>query len=119
MKEKKKNKDKKNKKATVKCNDKNCPIHGQLSIRGRYFKGIVKKIVGQRVIIEFERLIFIKKYERFAKASTKLHAYLSKCLRDEINVGDIVKIGECRPLSKIVHFAVIEKIKKENKNIRK
>lgn len=97
-------------KASVKCKDKKCPIHGQLSIHGRYFRGRVKKIIGQRVMIEFERLIYIKKYERFSKASTKLHAYLPKCLIDKIKIGDIVKIGECRPLSKIIHFAVIEKI---------
>lgn len=95
----------------VECHDKKCPIHGQLSIRGRSFKGIVKKIVGRRVIVEFERLVYIKKYERFYKASTRLHAYLPECLVDKINVGDAVKIGECRPLSKIMHFAVIEKIK--------
>lgn len=96
-----------------KCDDKKCPIHGQLSIRGRFFKGTVIKIFNQRVVIEFERLIYIKKYERFAKASTKLHAYLPKCMIGKINVGDIIKIGECRPLNKIVHFAVIEKIKEK------
>lgn len=96
-----------------KCDDKKCPIHGQLSIRGKFFKGTVIKIFNQRVVIEFERLIYIKKYERFAKASTKLHAYLPKCMVGKINVGDIIKIGECRPLNKIVHFAVIEKIKEK------
>ncbi len=94
-----------------KCDDKKCPLHGELSIRGRHFKGIVKKIVGRRAVVEFERLIYIKKYERFAKASTRLHAYLSKCLADKIKIGDTVEIGECRPLSKIMHFAVIKKIK--------
>lgn len=93
------------------CNDERCPFHGNLSIRGRYFKGIVKKIINNRVIIEFERLISFKKYERFAKAKTKLHAYLPTCMKKQIAVGDLVKIGECRPLSKIMHFVVMEKIK--------
>jgi len=96
-----------------KCDDEKCPIHGKLSIRGRFFKGTVIKIFNQRVVIEFERLIYLKKYERFAKASTKLHAYLPKCMIGKINIGDIIKIGECRPLNKIVHFAVIEKIKEK------
>ncbi|UZE93638.1 MAG: 30S ribosomal protein S17 [Candidatus Pacearchaeota archaeon] len=112
MKEKKK-KEEGRKKDSAKCDDKKCPIHGQLSIRGKYFKGSVKKIVGQRAVIEFKRLIYVKKYERFSKASTKLHAYLPKCLIEKINVGDRVKIGECRPLNKIMHFAVIEKIKEK------
>jgi len=98
-------------KNTVKCDDKKCPIHGQLSVRGRYFQGIVKKIMGQRIVIEFERLIYNEKYERFTRTSTKLHAYLPKCLINKINAGETVKIGECRPLSKIMHFVVIEKIK--------
>ena len=107
-----KGKDKKKlSKAADKCSDKKCSIHGQLSIRGHYFKGVVKKIVGQRIIIELQHLVYLKKYERFAKSSKKLHAYLSKCLIKEINVGDIVKIGECRPISKMIHFVVIEKIK--------
>ena len=67
--------------------------------------------MGKRVAIEFERLTYYKKYDRFAKARTKLHAYLPDCLKKEIIVGDTVKIGECRPLSKIMHFVVLEKIK--------
>ena len=42
---------------------------------------------------------------------TKIHAYIPECLLSKIRVGDIVKISECRPISKIVHFVVIEKIK--------
>ncbi|MGB9708347.1 MAG: 30S ribosomal protein S17 [Candidatus Pacearchaeota archaeon] len=97
--------------ATTECKDLKCPKHGNLSVHGRNFQGTVKKIVGKRVVIEFERLIYYKKYERFAKARTKLHAYLPDCLRKKIIVGDVVKIGECRPLSKIMHFVVMEKLK--------
>ncbi len=93
------------------CDDRKCPIHGSLSVRGRSFQGNVKKIVGRRAVIWFERLIYFKKYERFAKASTKIHAYVPKCILNEIKAGDIVKVGECRPLSKITHFVVIKKIK--------
>ncbi|MCL6500778.1 MAG: 30S ribosomal protein S17 [Candidatus Pacearchaeota archaeon] len=95
----------------VSCDDKKCPIHGSLSVRGRYFEGKVEKIVGRRVVIVFERLIYFRKYERFAKASTRIHAYLPKCLLKEIKLGDTVQVGECRPLSKMVHFSVVKKIK--------
>ncbi|MEM4152931.1 MAG: 30S ribosomal protein S17 [Candidatus Pacearchaeota archaeon] len=94
-----------------KCNDLKCPFHGRLSVRGRYFKGTVIKIVGKRAVIEFERLVYYKKYERYARKKTKLHAYLPQCLVKEIQVGDLVKIGEIRPLTKIIHFVVLEKIK--------
>jgi len=29
----------------------------------------------------------------------------------DVNVGDYIRIRECRPLSKIIHFVVIEKVK--------
>jgi len=48
------------------------------------------------------------------KGKTKIHARLPKCIEDKINIGDIVRIQECRPLSKIIHFVFIKKIKQES-----
>jgi len=90
-----------------KCNDERCPVHGSLSVRGRHFKGIVKKIIGRRAVIEFERSIFFKKYERYAKEKTRLHAYIPPCISDKVKVGEMTEIGECRPISKIMKFVVI------------
>ena len=77
--------------------------------RGRFFEGTVTKKFPTRVVIEFERTVFLKKYERFYKKKTKLHARLPTGM--DIHVGDFIKIQECRPLSKIIHFMVIEKIR--------
>ena len=93
------------------CNDRDCPFHGNLKSRGRYFEGKVVSKFPRRVAIEFERMIYVKKYERYAKSKTKIHARLSDCLDKEINVGDVIKVQECRPLSKIIHFIVVRKIK--------
>ena len=60
-----------------------------------------------RVVIEFGRTVYIRKYERYAHAKTKLHARLPECMKEEINIGDNVQIMECRPISKIVHFVVV------------
>ncbi len=87
-----------------------CPIHGTLKTRGRIFKGKVTKKFPRRVVIEFERLIYIRKYERYKKGKTKIHARLPSCMEDEINVGDYIKVQECRPLSKLVHFVVLGKV---------
>ncbi|HED06058.1 MAG TPA: 30S ribosomal protein S17 [Ignavibacteria bacterium] len=95
------------------CKDKNCPIHGSLKIRGRIFEGIVTKKLHKRIAIEFERMTYVRKYERYKKSKTKIHARLPICMEDEVNVGDLIKIQECRPLSKIIHFVVIKN--KENK----
>lgn len=93
------------------CNDIKCPFHGELSLRGRVFQGTVIKKFPKRLTIEFERTIYLRKYERYAKSKTKLHARLSDCLAPSINVGDYIEIQECRPLSKIITFVVTKKIK--------
>lgn len=101
----------------VSCADQFCPIHGlkPLKIRGRTFEGkVIKKLPG-RITIIFERMISIPKYERYEKRKTKLHARLPDCLAKDINIGDTVKIGECRHLSKMIHFVVIKKIRRELK----
>lgn len=104
MMENKKNKDKED------CGDKKCPFHGNLSVRGRHFQGTVIKLFEKRAVIEFEHLNYYKKYERYAKARTKLHAYLPKCLANKISKNDLVEIGECKPLSKIINFVVLKKL---------
>ncbi len=93
------------------CHDVRCFIHGNLKTRGRIFEGRVTKKFPTRVVIEFERMIYISKYERYLRSKTKIHARLPKCMENEINVGDLIQIQECRPLSKIIHFTVIKKIK--------
>ena len=92
------------------CNDKQCPIHGTLSARGRIFEGVVISKFPRRLAIQFDRTVFIKKYERYSKKRTKIHARLPDCMKN-IEVGDLIQIQECRPLSKIIHFVVIKKIK--------
>ena len=93
------------------CISPTCPFHGNLSLRGRIFRGTVIKKFPKRATIEFERTVYIRKYERYAKSKTKLHARLPDCLFDTINVGDYIEIRECRPLSKIIKFVVVKKIR--------
>ena len=103
----------KKKQETVKTlkKDKDCPIHGNLKTRGKIFEGKVIRKLQKRVTIEFERMIYIRKYERYAKSRTKIHARLPVCMEKEIQKGDFIQVQECRPLSKIIHFVVIKKIK--------
>jgi small subunit ribosomal protein S17 len=101
---------------TGKCTDVKCPFHGNLKLRGRKFQGTVVSKFPKRLAIEFERTVFIQKYERYAKSKTKLHARLPDCLANEIQVGDYIEIQECRQLSKIIAFVVIKKIRSANEN---
>jgi|SRR3990172_7719257 len=112
-KETKKKTETEKKEIAVAVRDRDCPIHGNLKARGRIFQGIVIKKFPKRITIEFERMVYVKKYERYSKSRTKIHARLPDCLESEINIGDLIRIQECRPLSKIIHFVVIGKVKEK------
>jgi len=90
---------------------------GTVSTRGRTFQGKVTKRFEKRVVIDFERTLRVPKYERFMKRNTKLHARIPEGM--EVSVGDVVKVKECRPLSKIIHFQIIEVVKPKIKESKK
>lgn len=93
------------------CADEKCPFHGNLKTHGRSFEGTVIKKFPKRIVIEFFRTVYIPKFERYIKSRTRLHARLPDCKKDDVNIGDYVKIKECRPLSKLIHFVFTEKIR--------
>jgi len=101
----------KEEKKESRCKDIECPTHGHLKLRGRTFRGKVIRKFLKRITIEFERTIFIRKYERYMRKKTRVHARLPECMKDEIKIGDYVEVKECRPLSKIIHFGVVKKIR--------
>ena len=74
--------------------------------RGRTFEGTVVKKFDRRAVIEFERTVKIAKYERFMRKKTRIHSRIPDGL--EVNIGDYVKVQECRPLSKMIHSVVIK-----------
>ena len=95
-----------------KCSDTKCPFHGKLSVRGRQFTGtVVSTKMRKTAVIEFERLYFLKKYERYEKRRTKLKVHNPECINAKD--GDIVRIVECRPLSKTKNFVIIKNLGQE------
>jgi len=100
------------KKPKEKCKDNNCPFHGSLKCRGRSFTGtIVAGKMQKTVTVEWERSAYLRKYERYEKKRTRVKAHNPKCIN--ANEGDIVKIMECRPLSKTKNFVIIENLGKK------
>ena len=85
-------------------------VVGTLGTRGRKFEGKVIKKFDKRVTIEFERVKLVRKYERYIRKKSKMHAYLPKQLKDKIEIGDLIQVQECRPISKIQHHIVIKKM---------
>ena len=93
------------------CDDPNCPFHGTLPIRGKILEGIVVSTKPQKtVIVERHYLHYVPKYERYERRHSRIAAHLPPCI--EVKEGDVVKIAECRPLSKTKHFVVIEVVKR-------
>jgi small subunit ribosomal protein S17 len=93
------------------CKDKKCPFHGDLSVRGKGFTGIIiKRDVHKTATVEWSRRIKIPKYERYEKKRTKVQAHNPGCI--DAKEGDTVKIMECRPLSKTKNFVIIENLGK-------
>eukprot|EP00033_Pygsuia_biforma_P000032 GCRY01000041.1.p1 GENE.GCRY01000041.1~~GCRY01000041.1.p1 ORF type:complete len:160 (+),score=41.18 GCRY01000041.1:56-535(+) len=88
--------------------DKKCPWTGNVSIRGRILRGVcVSNKMKRTVILRRDYLHYIKKYSRFEKRHKNIAAHLSPCFM-KCNEGDIVTIGQCRPLSKTVRFNVLK-----------
>lgn len=94
------------------CHDNHCPFHGSIKPRGRMFTGkVVKSSMHKTVTVEWMRLFYLQKYERYEKRRTRIKAHKPDCIKAEI--GDTVKIMESRPISKTKNFVVIEVLKHE------
>ena len=89
------------------CTDKNCPHHGELSVRGKIFEGVVtSSSMNKTVKIEWENLVKDEKYARYYKTKSRVSAHNPSCIK--AGKGDRVLIAETRPLSKTKHFAVVK-----------
>jgi len=80
--------------------------------KGRVLSGVVVSDKADKTIsVKIERKVKHPKYGKVIKRSTKVHAH------DENNpakIGDFVSIQECRPISKLKSFVLIESEKVNN-----
>ncbi len=77
--------------------------------RGRTFTGtVINTRMQSTATVEWSRRKYIPKYERYERSRTRIKVHNP----EEINAqeGDIVKIVECRPISKTKKFIIIEKL---------
>ncbi|RLG98782.1 30S ribosomal protein S17 [Candidatus Bathyarchaeota archaeon] len=89
------------------CNDKNCPFHGQLSVRGRILEGVVvSDKMEKTVIVRRDYLKYVPKFKRYERRRSRIPAHNPPCINAK--EGDRVRIAECRPISKTVSFVVVE-----------
>ncbi len=100
------------KKPGKKCNDRNCPFHGTLSIRGRVLEGyVVSSKMDKTVIVRRDYLHYVPKFLRYERRHSRIPSHNPPCI--DAKRGDRVRIAECRPLSKTVSFVVVEKLEEE------
>ncbi len=100
------------KKPKKSCDDKNCPFHGALPVRGRVLDGIVATAkMDKTVIVEREYMQFSTKYVRYERRRGHIPSHNPPCL--DVKEGDRVRIAECRPISKTVSFVVVEKLEEK------
>eukprot|EP00980_Cylindrotheca_fusiformis_P018830 scaffold6276_cov138-Cylindrotheca_fusiformis.AAC.17 len=86
--------------------DKKCPFTGNVSIRGRILKGqVISTKMKRTIIVRRDYLHYIRKYRRYEKRHKNIAAHCSPAFG--VNEGDLVTIGQCRPLSKTVRFNVV------------
>lgn len=88
------------------CDDKNCPYHGNLSVRGRIMKGTVISAKMQRTAtVMYEYVVKDRKYSRYERRRSKIHVHNPPCINAK--EGDKVVIYECRPLAKTVAHVIV------------
>lgn len=89
--------------------DKKCPFTSdKVSIRGRILTGVcTSNKMNRTVVIRREYLHYIPKYNRYEKRHKNLSAHLSPAFIG-VEAGDILTVGQCRPLSKTVRFNVLK-----------
>lgn len=97
------------------CDDKNCPFHGQISVRGSTFVGEVQSTKMEKsATVKWETSEKIPKYERYERRNTKVTAHVPECL--DIEEGDTVKVAETQPISKTKSAVIVEKTSNGEEN---
>ncbi|MFB6282374.1 MAG: 30S ribosomal protein S17 [Halobacteria archaeon] len=94
------------------CSDDECPFHGSLSPRGTVLTGeVASDDMDKTVVVEREHDVKVPKYDRYMRRRSRTPAHSPPCM--DVEVGDDVRIAECRPLSKTKNFVVIEVVEGE------
>jgi small subunit ribosomal protein S17 len=100
------------KKPKKSCDDRNCPFHGTLSIRGRILDGaVISDKMDKTVVVRRDYQLYVPKFKRYERRHSHINAHSPPCL--VLKEGDKVRIAECRPISKTVSFVVVEKMEEE------
>lgn len=73
---------------------------------------VVSNKMNKTVTVLVERLVKHALYGKYIRRSTKLHAHDED---NACNEGDVVRVSECRPLSKTKNWRVVEVVTRTGK----
>lgn len=91
------------------CEDRNCPFHGTLSIRGHTLEGtVISDKMEKTVVVRRDYLKYVPKFKRYERRHSHISAHNPPCV--DAREGDRVKVADCRPLSKTVSSVVVERM---------
>jgi small subunit ribosomal protein S17 len=79
------------------------------SLRKTRIGTVVKSKMDKSILVAIERRMAHPLYKKYFKKTTKLMAHDEK---NECGIGDVVKIMETRPLSKMKNWRVVEIVEK-------
>ncbi len=84
-----------------------------MSEQGKVIRTVVGSVVSDKmdktVTIKIERKVPHPIYRKYVRRSTKIHAHDEN---NECNVGDLVMVEECRPLSKSKSWRLVKVLEK-------
>lgn len=79
------------------------------SLQGHVLSNKMQKTI----VVSIERVVKHPIYGKFIKRTTKLHVHDEN---NECHIGDVVKIRECRPISKTKSWMLLNIVEKKIKN---
>ncbi len=84
-----------------------------MSEQGKVMRTVVGSVVSDKmdktVTIKIERKVPHPIYRKYVRRSTKIHAHDEN---NECNVGDLVMVEECRPMSKSKSWRLVKVLEK-------
>ena len=81
-------------------------VESQQTIIGK----VVSNKMNKTIVVKVERKVKHPLYGKFIKRFTKMYAHDEN---NECHIGALVKIKQCRPLSKTKRWLLVEVLKKE------
>ncbi len=94
------------------CNDTKCPFHGKVAVKRELFTGkVIKKDIHRSATIEWPKIHYVRKYERYATTRVRLRVHNPACVNAAI--GDTVLAAKTRPLSKTKHHTILHVVEEK------